>query len=268
MTDALKTAMARLPVLEPGHVWLAGAGPGDPGLLTLQALAGLRQADVIVHDALVDPRVLALAHASASFEFAGKRGGKPSPSQANITDRLIALARAKHRVLRLKGGDPCVFGRGGEEALALAAAGIPFRIIPGITSGLAALTVASIPATLRGVNQALILVTGHCGDGEDAIDWGALARTRQPIVLYMGLRNLDHIATALMEAGLDPHLPVAVIAAATQPEERILISELHRVVAETRELEFEAPAIIAIGAIVRVRAKLLALAGRVSEMVA
>jgi uroporphyrin-III C-methyltransferase len=268
MTDALKTAMARLPVLEPGHVWLAGAGPGDPGLLTLQALAGLGQADVIVHDALVDPRVLALAHASASFEFAGKRGGKPSPSQANITDRLIALARAKHRVLRLKGGDPCVFGRGGEEALALAAAGIPFRIIPGITSGLAALTVASIPATLRGVNQALILVTGHCGDGEDAIDWGALARTRQPIVLYMGLRNLDHIATALMEAGLDPHLPVAVIAAATQPEERILISELHRVVAETRELEFEAPAIIAIGAIVRVRAKLLALAGRVSEMVA
>ena len=151
MTDALKTAMARLPVLEPGHVWLAGAGPGDPGLLTLQALAGLGQADVIVHDALVDPRVLALAHASASFEFAGKRGGKPSPSQANITDRVIALARAKHRVLRLKGGDPCVFGRGGEEALALAAAGIPFRIIPGITSGLAALTVASIPATLRSI---------------------------------------------------------------------------------------------------------------------
>jgi uroporphyrin-III C-methyltransferase len=268
MIDALKTAMARLPVLEPGHVWLAGAGPGDPGLLTLQALAGLGQADVIVHDALVDPRVLALAHPGASFEFAGKRGGKPSPSQANITDRLIALARAKHRVLRLKGGDPCVFGRGGEEALALAAAGIPFRIIPGITSGLAALTIASIPATLRGVNQALILVTGHCGDGEDAIDWGALARTRQPIVLYMGLRNLDHIAAALMAAGLDPHEPVAVIAAATQPEQRILISELHRIVAETRELEFEAPAIIAIGAIVRVRAKLLALAGRVAEMVA
>jgi uroporphyrin-III C-methyltransferase len=268
MTEALKTAMTRLPLLEPGHVWLAGAGPGDPGLLTLQALAGLGQADIIVHDALVHPRVLALANASASFEFAGKRGGKPSPSQANITDRLIALARAKHRVLRLKGGDPCVFGRGGEEALALAAAGIPFRIIPGITSGIAALTIASIPATLRGVNQALILVTGHCGDGEDAIDWGALARTRQPIVLYMGLRNLDHIAGALMAAGLDRHEPVAVIAAATQPEQRILISELHRVVAETRELEFEAPAIIAIVAIVRVRAKLLALAGRVSDMVA
>jgi uroporphyrin-III C-methyltransferase len=267
MTGTLKSAMARLPVLEPGHVWLAGAGPGDPGLLTLHALAGLAEADIIVHDALVDPRVLALAHPGASFEFAGKRGGKPSLSQANITDRLIALARARQRVLRLKGGDPCVFGRGGEEALALAAAGIPFRIIPGVTSGLAALTIASIPATMRGVNQALILVTGHCGEGEDAIDWGALARAGQPIVLYMGLRNLDPIAAALMEAGLDPHEPVAVIASATQPDQRILISELHRVAAETRELAFAAPAIIAIGAIVGVRAKLLALAFRIPEMV-
>lgn len=268
MNDALPAAMAKLPRLEPGHVWLAGAGPGDPGLLTLQALAGLDQADIIVHDALVDPRVLALARPGATFEFAGKRGGKPSPSQANITDRLIVLARGQHRVLRLKGGDPCVFGRGGEEALALAAAGIPFRIIPGITSGLAALTVASIPATLRGVNQALILVTGHCGEGEDAIDWGALARTGQPIVLYMGLRNLDRIAASLMAAGLDPHEPVAVIASATQPEERILISELGRVAAEARELAFQAPAIIAIGAMVAVRAKLQALAGRLPEMVA
>src|ERR1044072_3413910 len=118
---------ADAPLLAPGHVWLAGAGPGDPGLLTLHALAGLAEADVVVHDALVDPRVLALAHPRAMLKFAGKRGGKPSPSQANITDRLIALASAGHRVLRLKGGDPCVFGRGGEEALALARAGIPFR---------------------------------------------------------------------------------------------------------------------------------------------
>ena len=120
MNDRLRSAMAGFPRLEPGHVWLAGAGPGDPGLLTLHALAGLAEADVVVHDALVDARVLALAHPGATLEFAGKRGGKPSPSQANITDRLIALARAGHRVLRLKGGDPCVFGRGGEEALALA----------------------------------------------------------------------------------------------------------------------------------------------------
>src|SRR6476469_7046678 len=145
MTDRLRTAFAGFPLVEPGHVWLAGAGPGDPGLLTLHALAGLAEADVVVHDALVDKRVLALAHPGATPEFAGKRGGKPSPSQANITDRLIALARAGHRVLRLKGGDPCVFGRGGEEALALAAAGIPYRVIPGVTAGLAGLTAAGIP---------------------------------------------------------------------------------------------------------------------------
>jgi len=121
---------------------------------------------------------------------------------------------------------------------------------------------------LRGVSQALILVTGHCGDEEDAVDWAALAQTGQPIVLYMGLSNLEQIAASLMDAGLDPHEPVAVIASATLPEERILISELHRVAAETRALAFEAPAIIAIGAIVKVRAKLLDLAARVPEMVA
>src|SRR3974377_1259835 len=122
------------PVLERGHVWLAGAGPGDPGLLTLDALAGLAQADVVVHDALVDARVLALAGPQARLEFAGKRGGKPSALQADISERLITLARARHRVLRLKGGDPFVFGRGGEEAMTLARAGIPFRIIPGVAA--------------------------------------------------------------------------------------------------------------------------------------
>lgn len=268
MSDALQRALGRLAVLEPGHVWLCGAGPGDPGLLTLEAVSALSQADVVVHDALVDPRVLDLARPGAELEFAGKRGGRPSPSQASITDRLIALARAGHRVLRLKGGDPCVFGRGGEEAVALAAAGIPFRIIPGITAGLAALTIASIPATMRGVNHALILVTGHAGDGEDEIDWAALARTGQPIVLYMGLRNLEGIAASLIEAGLDPHEPVAIIASATLAEERIHISELHRVAAEARDLHLEAPAIVAIGANVAVRSRLGALAAGIAELVA
>src|SRR5215213_1349032 len=196
MNDRLRSAMAGFPRLEPGHVWLAGAGPGDPGLLTLHALAGLGEADVVVHDALVDARVLALAHPGATLEFAGKRGGKPSPSQANITDRLIALARAGHRVLRLKGGDPCVFGRGGEEALALSAAGVPFRIIPGVTAGLAGLTAAAIPATFRGMNRALILAAGYGAD-DDGVDWAALARTGQPIVLYMAMRNLAAIAEEL-----------------------------------------------------------------------
>src|SRR5215470_18101414 len=154
--DAMAARRSGIPVFAPGEVWLAGAGPGDPGLLTLDALAGLSQADVVVHDALVDKRVLALASAQARLEFAGKRGGRPSATQADISKRLIELARAGAKVLRLKGGDPFVFGRGGEEVLALAAAGVPFRVIPGVTAGLAALAAASIPATLRGVNRAVI----------------------------------------------------------------------------------------------------------------
>src|SRR6202167_6008629 len=127
--ETLAAGRSGIPVFEPGHVWLAGAGPGDPGLLTLDALAGLAQADIVVHDALVDSRVLALAGPQAKLEFAGKRGGKPSAVQADISERLVALARAKHRVLRLKGGDPFVFGRGGEGAMTLAAAGVPVRVL-------------------------------------------------------------------------------------------------------------------------------------------
>src|SRR5436853_300543 len=181
--DALVALRGRMPELLPGHVWLAGAGPGDPGLLTLDALAGLIQADVVVHDALVDARVLALAGPETRLELAGKRGGRPSAAQDDISKRLIELAGAGLRVLRLKGGDPCVFGRGGEEALALASAGVPFRLIPGVTAGLAGLAAASIPATLRGVNHAVIFATGHGASEHDGPDWAALAQTGQPIVL-------------------------------------------------------------------------------------
>jgi uroporphyrin-III C-methyltransferase len=242
-----------IPVLEPGHVWLAGAGPGDPGLLTLDALAGLVQADVIVHDALVDPRVLALAGPGARLEFAGKRGGKPSATQEDISRRLVALAQAGDRVLRLKGGDPFVFARGGEEAAALAAAGVPFRIVPGVTAGLAALAAALIPATLRGINRAVIFAAGYGADADGAPDWGALARTGEPIVLYMAMRNLAEIADALIAGGLAPHTPAAVIAAATTAAERILVSTLGRVAADARANGIEAPAIVVIGDIVTAR---------------
>ena len=244
-----------VPVLAPGHVWLAGAGPGDPGLLTLDALAGLAQASVVVHDALVDRRVLALASEQARLEFAGKRGGKPSAVQADISQRLIELARAGERVLRLKGGDPFVFGRGGEEAQALAAAGVTFRVIPGVTAGLAALTSAAIPATLRGVNRAVIFATGH-GEQED-FDWAPLARTGQPIVLYMAMHRLAEIADALMRGGLSAETPTAVIAAATLPAERIVISTLGCVAADVREEQIEPPAIVVVGEIVSARDQLL-----------
>lgn len=247
-----------VPVLEPGHVWLAGAGPGDPGLLTLDALAGLAQADVIVHDALVDPRVLALADPRARLEFAGKRGGRPSAAQDDISRRLVALAKAGERVLRLKGGDPFVFARGGEEAAALAAAGVPFRIVPGITAGLAALAAARIPATLRGVNRAVIFAAGYGADADGAPDWAALARTGEPIVLYMAMRNLAEIADALVAGGLAPHTPAAVIAAASTAQERVLVSTLGLVAAQAQAHGIEAPAIVVIGDIVGAREGLLA----------
>ncbi len=254
--DALAAQRAGIPVFEPGHVWLAGAGPGDPGLLTLDALAGLAQADVVVHDALVDQRILALAGSQARLEFAGKRGGKPSALQADISERLVALARAGQRVLRLKGGDPFVFGRGGEEAMTLAAAGIPFRIIPGVTAGLAALAAAAIPATLRGVNRAVIFAAGH--GAEEDFDWTPLARTGQPIVLYMVMHNLDRIAAALMDAGLAGTTPAAVIASATTPRQRVLVSTLEKLSDDARAQEFEPPAIVVIGDIVTMRERLVA----------
>ncbi len=261
--DALAARRAGVPVFAPGHVWLAGAGPGDPGLLTLDALAGLQQADVIVYDALVDPRVLALAGPQARLEFAGKRGGKPSATQADISERLVALARAGHRVLRLKGGDPFVFGRGGEEAMALAAADVPFRVIPGVTAGLAALAAAAIPATLRGVNRAVIFAAGHGAD-ED-FDWTPLVKAGQPLVLYMVMHNLERIAAALMAAGLDGDTPAAVIASATTPKERILVSTLRRISAAAREQKFEPPAIVVIGAIVDLRERLIGETGAVEK---
>ena len=226
-----------MPVLPAGHVWLAGAGPGDPGLLTLYALAGLAHADVIVHDALVDKRVLAAV-------------------QADISKRLIELAKEGRRVLRLKGGDPCIFGRGGEEAMALAAAGVPFRIIPGVTSGLAALAAASIPATLRQVNRAIILAAGHGGE-DDGYDWGPLARTGEPIVLYMVMHNLERISQALIGAGRHPNTPAAAISAATTGAERIVVSTLARIAAEARQQALESPAIVVVGDIVKMRERLL-----------
>jgi uroporphyrin-III C-methyltransferase len=255
---AIAAGRVDAPVLAPGHVWLAGAGPGDPGLLTLDALVGLAQASVVVHDALVDPRVLALVGDQARLEFAGKRGGRPSAQQADISQRLIALARAGERVLRLKGGDPFIFGRGGEEAIALAAAGVPYRVIPGVTAALAALSAAAIPATLRGVNRAVILATGH-GELEE-FDWAPLARTGQPIILYMAMHRLATIAEALIRGGCRSDTPTAVIAGATTAEERIVVSTLERVAEDARRQAIEPPAIVVVGDIVAARDQLLRVA--------
>jgi uroporphyrin-III C-methyltransferase len=239
----------------PGTVWLVGAGPGDPGLLSLLALHALRHADTVVYDALVDPRILALARPGAALDYAGKRGGKPSPQQPDISERLVRLARAGQRVLRLKGGDPFVFGRGGEEALTLAAAGIPFRIVPGITAAIGGLAYAGIPATHRDVNSAVTFITGHASNGElpDGLDWTALARGAPVLVLYMALKHLDAIAQRLIAAGRRPDEPVAVVSKATTPAQRVLETVLTRAAADVAAAGIEPPAIVAVGEAVKLR---------------
>jgi uroporphyrin-III C-methyltransferase len=249
----------KLAKFEPGHVWLAGAGPGNTGALTLDVVSALAQADAIVYDALVDGSVLNAAQ-GAELHFMGKRAGKESARQDEITALLIALARRGKRVLRLKGGDPYVFGRGGEEALALAHAGIPYRILPGVTSAFGAMASVGIPATMRGMNKAIILATGHAAGTAEDLDWAALAKTGQPIVVYMGLRNLGQISAALVAGGLKASTPVAVIMAATTVEERVVVSDLAHIEGDAEAAGIVSPALIVVGEIVSMRAELVELA--------
>ena len=245
-----------LPDILPGWVWLVGAGPGDPGLLTITALHALRQADRVVYDALVDRRILALAPAGTELIYAGKRGGKPSPRQPDISARLVALARAGHRVLRLKGGDPFVFGRGGEEALALVAAGIPFRVVPGITAGTGGLAYAGIPVTHRDTNSAVTFITGHdvSGAAPDTLDWQAIARGAPVLIVYMPLRHLDEIARRLIAHGRDPAEPAAIISHAATERQQVIETTLGAAAALAPTVE--PPALFVTGPVVALRAGL------------
>lgn len=245
-----------LPVLYPGAVWLIGAGPGEPGLLTLHALNGLAQADVVVHDALVDPGCLALARPGAEIIHAGKRGGKPSPKQPDISARLVREAKAGKRVVRLKGGDPFLFGRGGEEALTLVRAGVPFRIVPGITAGIGGLAYAGIPATDRNVNSVVAFITGHDATGAvpGGIDWAALAKGAPVIVLYMAIKTLPEISARLMAAGRAADEAVALVSNAATSRQSVIETTLSE--AAKAGQATKAPAVIVIGDVVRLRAGL------------
>jgi uroporphyrin-III C-methyltransferase len=255
----LEQAMARLahegPELKSGHVWLVGAGPGDPGLLTLDALAALAQADALVHDALVSEQVVAVASQAEKF-FVGKRGGRLSIPQGEINALLVRLAKEGRKVVRLKGGHPLVFARGGEEALALAAENIPFRVLPGVTSAFGGLASAGIPATMRGVNGAVILATGFAAQSDDRPDWAALARTGQPIVIYMGLTHMAETVAALMEGGLAADTPAAFVENATLPEERVVVATLGTLAEAAEREKIVSPALIVVGHIVPLRDKM------------
>jgi uroporphyrin-III C-methyltransferase len=246
------------PEFEPGWVWLAGAGPGDPGLLTLHAWHALRHADVIVYDALVGPDILGLAREGCQLEFAGKRGGKPSPKQPDISNRLVQLARDGLRVLRLKGGDPFVFGRGGEEALTLVENDVPFRVIPGITAGIGGLAYAGIPVTHRDTNHAVTFMTGHSASGlvPDTIDWAAVARGSQVIVLYMALKHLRTIAGNFISAGRPAGQAVAVVTNATLPNQHVLETTLERCADDVAAHGIEPPALVVVGDVVLLRPSL------------
>ncbi|WP_368188178.1 uroporphyrinogen-III C-methyltransferase [Aestuariibius sp. HNIBRBA575] len=252
MTDSLPEY--DWPQLQPGWVWLCGAGPGDPGLLTLHALNALRQADVVIYDALVQEGILDWAP-QAEHVYAGKRGGKPSAKQRDISLKLVDLAQAGKKVLRLKGGDPFVFGRGGEEAQTLIQHDVPVRIIPGISAGIGGLAYAGIPVTHRDVNQSVTFVTGHdqTGDAPSSLDWDGIARGSQVIVIYMGMKHIARISADLIKAGRGQDEPVAVVANATTDDQQVLETTLGNVVSDLQGSELEPPAIICVGRSVQMR---------------
>ncbi len=234
-----------------GRVYLVGAGPGDPGLLTARALELIAGADVILYDRLIPEAALDGARADAELLFVGKEGAGASVPQEQTEELMVARARAGSSVVRLKGGDPFVFGRGGEEALALRAASVPYEVVPGVSAGVAAPAYAGIPVTHRGSASAVALVTGHEDPGkrETAIDWPALAAFPGTLVFYMGARRLPEITQALAAAGRDASEPAAVIEAGTLPGQRTIVGTLATIAQLAAEQQARAPAITVIGAV-------------------
>lgn len=233
-----------------GIVFLVGAGPGAADLLTLRALDRLRDADVIVYDRLVSDAVLALARPEAERIFVGKARAYHCMLQADINTLLVRLARAGKRVVRLKGGDPLVFGRGGEEAEALAAAGVRYEIVPGITAALACAADAGIPLTHREASRSVTLATGHTKDGTLDLDFAALARPGATLAIYMGIRTLPLLLDGLMRHGFDPATPAALVERGGTPACRTLFGPLPDLLAQASAWGSGGPALVLIGAVV------------------
>ncbi|MFO0552701.1 MAG: uroporphyrinogen-III C-methyltransferase [Polyangiaceae bacterium] len=240
-----------------GIVRLVGAGPGDPELLTVKALRYLRNADAVVYDALVPEAFLEFARTDAIKVNVGKRASRHTLPQDEINAVLVSLARQGLDVVRLKGGDPFVFGRGAEEALALANAGIAFEVVPGVTSGTAVPAAAGIPVTHRDVARTVTFFTAHTSrDGSDPVDYAALGRLNGTLVAFMGLGRLDEVARGLREAGRRADLPVAVISRGTTPSQTVVFGTLEDIAARARAAAVEAPALVVIGEVVELSAHL------------
>ncbi len=235
-----------------GQVYLVGAGPGDPGLFTLRGKSLLECADVVIHDALVSAPILAMINPQAVVIDAGKRRGRHSLAQEEINQLIIDQAKDHAVVVRLKGGDPFVFGRGGEEMAALVAAGIAVEVVPGITAGVAVPAYAGIPITHRSQSSSVTFVTGHesAGKYRPKVNWRALAQGSETIVVYMGIHNLGPITAELLAADLSPSTPVALIRWGTYPQQETLIGTLETIVAQVAAAGFDAPAVAVIGAVV------------------
>ena len=244
----------------PGEVWLVGAGPGGLDLLTVGALLAIRGADCLIHDALVADDILAEAPPEAEHIYAGKRGGKPSADQADILDTLIDRARAGRRVIRLKGGDPFIFGRGGEETQALHEAGVPVRILPGLTAGTVAASLSGFPLTHRDVNASVGFITGHRADNAegDGVDWAAAARAFPVLVIYMAVRRLGAICERLRAAGRAPETPVACVQWAGTEHQRTVYTDLARAPSEATAAGLGAPAVVIVGEVVDLAPEALA----------
>jgi len=239
-------------------VYLVGAGPGDPGLFTLKGKTLLEMADVVIYDALVSEPILAMINPQAERIHAGKRSGRHSLPQAETTQLLIEKAQQHSIVVRLKGGDPFVFGRGGEEMQDLVAAGIAVEVVPGVTSGIAAPAYAGIPLTHRHYSSSAIFVTGHedVGKYRPQVDWEAIARAGETIVIYMGVQTLPDVIPKLIAAGQAPDTPIALIRWGTRPDSETLVATLATVVDRVQAANFSAPAIAVIGGVVNLQSQL------------
>ena len=251
---AIETAGAAGP--PPGEVYLVGAGPGNPDLLTFAAMRLMQQADVVLHDHLVSPQILELTRRDAERIYVGKRRADHAMRQEQINALMVKLAKEGKRVLRLKGGDPYVFGRGGEEIESLAASGIRFQVVPGVTAACGVGAYAGIPLTHRDYAQSCVLVTGHLKDGTMDLDWHGLARPRQTLVIYMGLMGLQALCDQLIAHGMPADMPAAVVQQATLPQQRVVTATLAELAQRVEQAQLHPPTLVIVGDVVKLRSKL------------